>query len=73
MADKEKRVTVSVEELTLSNSLQLTALVELLEEKGILTQAHVIERAEAIRDRRQPGKGGQQMKGTASLTCSHLL
>ena len=40
-----------VEELTLSNSLQLTALVELLEERGILTQAQVIERVKTIRDK----------------------
>ena len=30
----EKQVTVSVEQLTLNNSLQLTALVESLEERG---------------------------------------
>lgn len=52
MADKDKRTTVSVEELTLSNSLQLTALVELLEERGIVTQAQVVERVMAIRDRK---------------------
>ncbi len=39
----KERVTVSVEQLTLSNSLQLTALVELLEERGILKRAEVIE------------------------------
>ncbi len=42
MSGTDTRITVSVKELTLSNSLQLTALVELLEEKGILTQAQVI-------------------------------
>ena len=52
MADKEKRITVGVEELTFSNSLQLTALVELLEERGILTQAQVIERVKTVRDRK---------------------
>ncbi|MCI0721538.1 MAG: hypothetical protein L0338_21585 [Acidobacteria bacterium] len=50
----QRRVTMSVEELTLSNSLQLTALVELLEEKGVVTQSDVITRMKAIRDRNQP-------------------
>lgn len=50
---KQKRVTVSVEQLTLSNSLQLTALVELLEEKRILRQAEVLDRMREIRDRKK--------------------
>ena len=50
----EKRITVGVEELTLSNSLQLTALVELLEERGILKQSDVIERMKRIRARKKP-------------------
>jgi hypothetical protein len=53
VADKDRRVTVSVEELTLSNSLRLTALVELLEERRILTQAQVLERVKAIRGRKR--------------------
>ncbi len=61
MSDTDMRITVSVEKLTLNNSPQLTALVELLEGKGILTQAHVIERVKAIRDRKQPGKAGQHV------------
>ena len=52
MVSKE-RVTVSVEELTLTNTLQLTAIVELLEERGIMTQQAVIERMKAIRDRKK--------------------
>ncbi len=51
---EKDRVTVGVGEITLSNSLQLTALVELLEEKGILSQQDVIKRMEAIRDRKGP-------------------
>ncbi len=35
---RKERVTVRVEEPTLSNTLQLTAIVELLEERGIMTQ-----------------------------------
>lgn len=53
MAQDEK-TSVSVEQLTLTNSLTLTALVELLEEKGIVTQAGVIERMKQIRDRKKP-------------------
>jgi len=48
------RVTVKVEGLVLSNSLQLTAIVELLEERGILTQSVVLERMKVIRDRKGP-------------------
>jgi hypothetical protein len=51
---EKDRVTVDVGEITLSNSLQLTALVELLEEKGILSQEDVIKRMEEIRDRNEP-------------------
>ena len=36
----KERVTVRVEELTLTNTLQLTAIVELLEERGIMTHQH---------------------------------
>lgn len=50
----EKRVTVGLEELALTNSLSLTALVELLEEKGILTHREVLDRMRAIRDRKKP-------------------
>ncbi len=49
----EDRVTVRVEELAVSNSLQLTAIVELLEERGIMTQGDVVERMMAIRDRKK--------------------
>ena len=51
---EKDRVTVGVGEIALSNSLQLTALVELLDEKGILSQQDVIKRMEAIRDRKGP-------------------
>jgi len=39
----KQRTTVRVEELTLSNTLQLTAIVELLEERGIMTQHDVFD------------------------------
>ncbi len=58
MSDPDKRVTVRLEELALANSLTLTALVELLKEKGVLTQAEVLERIQKIRDKtRHSGAG----------------
>ena len=50
---RKESVTVRVEELPLTNTLQLTAMVELLEERGIMTQRDVIERMKAIRDRKK--------------------
>ena len=47
------RVTVRAEELTLTNTLQLTAIVELLEERGIMTQGDVLERMRVVRDRKK--------------------
>ena len=49
----DERVTVSVEQLSLSNSLQLTAIVELLEDRGILTQSDVLKRINEVRDRKK--------------------
>jgi len=54
MSVGETRVTVSVEELIVSLSLQVTALVELLEERRILTGEDVMERMKQIRDRKKP-------------------
>jgi hypothetical protein len=34
--------TVTVEELTLSNSFEIAAIVSILEQKGLLTKAEVI-------------------------------
>ncbi len=50
----KERVTARVEELTLSDSLQLTAIVELLEERRVMTQHDVVERMKAVRDRKKP-------------------
>ncbi len=47
------QVTVRVEELTLTNTLQLTAIVELLEERGIMTQGDVLKRMKEVRDRKK--------------------
>lgn len=42
------------EPLTPSNALELAALVELLEEKGILTSSDLLERMKEILDRKKP-------------------
>ncbi len=49
----KERVTVRVEELSLTNTLQLTAIVELLEERGIMTQSDVLKRMKEVRDRKK--------------------
>ncbi len=50
MAERmDKRETVSLEELTLSNVYQLEALVLLLDEKGILTVEELIEKINELR------------------------
>ena len=54
VSDSGKRVTVSVQELALANSLTLAALVELLEEKGVVSQAEVLERTRVIQDKKKP-------------------
>ena len=51
---RETRETVKVEELLISHSLQLTALVELLEERGLFKASDILERMRAIRDRKKP-------------------
>ena len=51
--DKVARVTVGVEELALSNSISIVALVELLEEKGLMKQEEVLERVRLIKNRKE--------------------
>ena len=51
MAKEPQRPTVTFEELSYSNMLQVQALVELLEEKGLLTQREVLERVKKIQSR----------------------
>ncbi len=53
--EKESVVTVGVEELALANSISIVALVELLEEKGLMKQEEVLERVRLIRDRKERG------------------
>ena len=67
MSEKKKKVPVSYEELAYSNMLTLTALVELLAEKGVLTHEEILERMRKLqtetRAKRkridfQPGRSG---------------
>ena len=51
---KSGRSTVSVEEVVMSNFYTLAALLELLEEKGLLTQIEVLERVRIIKARGKP-------------------
>jgi len=52
--EKESVVTVGVEELALSNSISIVALVELLEEKGLMKQEEVLKRVKLIKNRKEP-------------------
>ena len=45
---KDGRATVRVEDLAYSNMLSLNALVELLDERGILPKAEVLERIKKL-------------------------
>ena len=53
-AEEKGSNRVTVEELALTNSLTLMALMELLEEKDILKHSDVLERMRLIRDRKKP-------------------
>ena len=44
----EKRETVSVEDLALSNAYQLEAMINVLERKGLLTKAEVLEELQGL-------------------------
>ena len=52
--DKADRLTVGVEELALANSISIVALVELLEEKGLMKQEEVLKRVKLIKNRKEP-------------------
>jgi hypothetical protein len=49
MAVNSERKTVSFEELSYSNMLTLTALIDLLEEKGITNKSEILDRVKRIR------------------------
>ena len=49
MSDQQNRATVSFEELGLPNMLTVNALVELLDERGILARQDVLDRVKRLR------------------------
>jgi len=51
MSDQDKRVTAGVEELAYSDLMTLNALVELLEEKGVVTKQEVLDRIKRLQER----------------------
>jgi hypothetical protein len=56
MTPELNRQTVTFEELAYSNMLQVQALVELLEEKGLLTRHEVLERVKHLQTETQAAK-----------------
>ena len=55
---KNERATVRIEDLAYSNTLSINALVELLDEKGILPKQEVLERIKKLGEeaRATPGQ-----------------
>jgi hypothetical protein len=51
MAKEPQRPTVTFEELSYSNMLQVQALVEPVEKKGVLTQLEILERVKRLQSR----------------------
>ena len=54
LSDGEKRLTLGVDELAMTNSNILAALVELLEEKGVVRRDEVLARVAEMRGRKKP-------------------
>ncbi len=54
MSGGKKRVPVSVEDVAMSNSFMLAALLELLEERSFVKQSEVLERVRLIKARGKP-------------------
>ncbi|MGA2608964.1 MAG: hypothetical protein ABSH01_16095 [Terriglobia bacterium] len=48
MSQQHKRETVTAEQMTYSNMLTVNALVELLDERGIIPKRDVLERIKAL-------------------------
>jgi hypothetical protein len=54
MAEKlDPRETVSFEELLMSNVIEQEALVNLLEKKGMITKAELVEEIKRLRDKQK--------------------
>ena len=60
MAIEPKRQFVAYEEFAYSQMLQVQACIELLEEKGVLTQREVLERVKRLE--RQTARTGVTMR-----------
>ena len=54
VSDGENRVTLGVDELAMTNSNILAALIELLEEKGVVRRDEVLARVAEMRGREKP-------------------
>ena len=52
MSDGENRLTLGVDELAMTNSNILAALIELLEEKGGVRREEVLTRVAGMRERK---------------------
>jgi hypothetical protein len=50
MSNQDKRITVRVEELAYSNMMTLNSLIELLEEKGVVTKQEVLNRIKRLQE-----------------------
>ena len=57
---EDNRATVRVEDLAFSNTLSINALVELLDEKGILSKLEVLERIKKLGEESRTVKGKTQ-------------
>jgi len=75
VASDRNRQTVSFEELAYSNMLQVQALVELLEEKGLLTRREVLERVKQplAEMRESPERGALQFRFVDGMGDTHHL
>jgi hypothetical protein len=49
MPELPKKLTVTFEELAFSNMLTINALIELLTEKGVLSQQEILDRIKTLR------------------------
>jgi len=63
MAEKDRRVSVPIEEVVMSNVIQGEALVRLLVRKGLLTQEEVIDEIRAVRDEMGVARQDRPAKG----------
>ncbi len=58
---KNERTTVPLGDLVFSSIITLNAVVELLEEKGILTKQEVLDRTKKLGEEARAGRGKAQV------------